>query len=197
VEQFRDEKERVELDQGATMKLATARRIKQHVEAFAEQAGLWIVKPTRKDRTILVYTDENKLVAEGSTWAEVSKQLAAWRDALKYGTNPVKPSSRVRGIRVRELHGAEYEEAARLFSDFTGHDGEPWAKARVALPKVALVVGRCDGVLYTTVRDGQREKYIHRFKAAAAPILAASPDGRQLFLLGGEFRFTERGIVDL
>jgi len=62
---------------------------------------------------------------------------------------------------------------------------------------VALVVGRCDGVLYTTVRDGAREKYIHKFKASDAPLLAISPDGCQILLIGGNYRFTERGIVDL
>ena len=61
---------------------------------------------------------------------------------------------------------------------------------------ICLVVGTCDGVLYTTVRDGRKEKYIHKFKADDAPLLVVSPDGRQLMLIGGRFRFTERGIVD-
>jgi len=97
---------------------------------------------------------------------------------------------------VRELHGREYDDALRLFEDFTGHQGQPFAKAKIKLPKTVLVVGRCDGVLYTTVRDDKTEKYIHKFRAKSAPLLCASPDGSQLFLLGGVFRFTDRGIVD-
>jgi hypothetical protein len=111
--------------------------------------------------------------------------------------NPVLPSRRVRvreSLNPRERK--DYDRAAKLFSDFTGHDAEPFARARIELPSVALVVGRCDGVLYTTMRDGEREKYIHRFKAKDAPALCASPDGRTLFLIGGNFEFTERGIVD-
>lgn len=183
------------------MKRATAREIRRHVEAFARQEDLHVSPPTRGDRSILVMQwttdaagkDRGKVIAEGRTWAEISSQLAAWRHAKIHGRNPVPPSSR---IKVRELHGAEYEEALRLFEDFTGHQGKPVAKTHVSLPKTAMVVGRLDGVLYTTVRDGEKEKYIHRFKARSAPILAASADGRQLFILGGEFRFTERGIVD-
>lgn len=50
--------------------------------------------------------------------------------------------------------------------------------------------------MYTTVRDGEVEKYIHRFKKSARPILAASHDGKQLVLIGGDFVFTECGITD-
>lgn len=58
-------------------------------------------------------------------------------------------------------------------------------------------MGRLDGVLYTTVRDGKKERYIHEFSARAAPILAASADGDELRILGGHFEVTERGIEDL
>ena len=61
---------------------------------------------------------------------------------------------------------------------------------------VALKVGWCDGILYTTERDGNVEKYIHKFKKSSRPLLAASFDGKNLLLLGGAFRFTDRGIVD-
>lgn len=57
-------------------------------------------------------------------------------------------------------------------------------------------MGRLDGVLYTTVRDGKTEKYIHEFSEKAAPILAASADGDELRIVGGQFEVTERGIED-
>lgn len=107
----------------------------------------------------------------------------------------VPPSRRVK---LRNAHGAEFEAAAKLYEDFTGHQAEPLANIPAPkMPKVALVVGRCDGVLYSTVRDGKKEKYIHQFKAKDAPILCVSPDGYQILLIGGNFRFTELGIVDL
>ena len=52
------------------------------------------------------------------------------------------------------------------------------------------------GVLYTTVRDGKEEKYIHQFKAKDKPLLCVTPDGTQILLVGGAYDFTERGIVD-
>lgn len=63
-------------------------------------------------------------------------------------------------------------------------------------PKAGLVIGDLDGVLYSATRDGKRERYIHRFRKRSRPLLAASSDGTQLRILGGEFEFTEAGIED-
>ena len=102
----------------------------------------------------------------------------------------VPPSSRARG---RD----DLERAADLFERFTGHDAQNETRVTVPpLPKVAAVIGECDGVLYTTVRDGQTERYIHKFRKADKPLLCVAPDGRQILLVGGRYRFTEAGIVD-
>lgn len=61
---------------------------------------------------------------------------------------------------------------------------------------MGLVVGELDGVLYSTTRDGKREKYIHRFRRKSRPLLAASHDGKTLRIVGGRFEFTEAGIED-
>jgi hypothetical protein len=92
---------------------------------------------------------------------------------------------------------AEMAQARKLFEDFTGHE-LTHAKRLPApkLPRLAVKIGTVDGILYTTVRDGKTERYIHEFKRKARPTFAVSPDGRQLFMLGGAYNFTERGIVD-
>lgn len=110
----------------------------------------------------------------------------------------VPPSSRAGKRRsVAPSAGAQVRRAANLYERFSGHDPEAVGRVKVkALPKVAAVIGTCDGVLYTTVRDGVVEKYIHKFKAADKPLLCVSPDGTQILLVGGAYDFTERGIVD-
>jgi len=150
--------------------------------------------------------------------------------------------------------GAAVRAAARRYTAFTGHKNvqvtQADRKGRRDLPAVVLKVGYCDGLqlrlangstadltwsgagrpilaaspdgkklfllerktnrysrvlqnakclamLYTTIRDHQRERYIHEFETAASrPLLRVSVDGKSLYPIGGSFTFTDRGIVD-
>jgi hypothetical protein len=55
-------------------------------------------------------------------------------------------------------------------------------------------VGELRGVIYRTRRvPGEAPKnYVHFFKRS--PLLAADPMGRRLFIIGGQYRVTNRGI---
>lgn len=91
---------------------------------------------------------------------------------------------------------ARVEKAAKLFESFTGHDADTVKKLSHKFPDTCLQVGKCDGIMYETVRDGKTEHYIHKFKKHARPVLGASHDGTQLVLIGGNFTFTDAGITD-
>lgn len=95
----------------------------------------------------------------------------------------------------REL-SQDAEQAARRLEAFTGHEARRMKTVKVPTAKAALEVGPCLLIGYETTRDGKRENYVHRFASHARPLLAASSDGRTLFLLGGAYRFTDRGITD-
>lgn len=88
------------------------------------------------------------------------------------------------------------KEAAYLFEDFTGHKATSYTKHKKNNVDVALEFGKCTGIMYETIRDGKKEYYCHEFKKSARPALAASYDGKQLLLVGGNYNFTNRGIVD-
>ncbi|TXH48437.1 MAG: hypothetical protein E6Q97_24865 [Desulfurellales bacterium] len=108
----------------------------------------------------------------------------------------VPPSSRA-GKR-RRIIASDVDRVADLVERFKGHDAEELGVFDVPdLPSTVAVIGECDGVLYTTVRDGRVEKYIHKFRAKDKPLLCVSPDGSQMLFIGGRYVFTERGIVDL
>lgn len=83
-----------------------------------------------------------------------------------------------------------------MFESFTGHDAKKIVKTNHKFDDTYLQVGHCDGILYSTVRDGVPEKYIHKFKKSARPIFGVSHDGAQLALIGGNFQFTDAGITD-
>jgi hypothetical protein len=82
------------------------------------------------------------------------------------------------------------------YEEFSGHRAGYGEKVKLKIPRAGLVVGELDGVLYTTVRDGETERYVHKFRQKSKPVLVAGSDGRSLHVLGGDYEFTERGIVD-
>lgn len=108
--------------------------------------------------------------------------------------NPVPASSRAGAS--RQVRGM-VNQAADLYERFSGHDPQEIGTVDIPdLPPVGVAIGDVDGILYTTVRDGVKEKYIHKFHAKDKPLFVVSPDGKSLFLIGGNYTFTERGIVD-
>jgi len=139
--------------------------------------------------------------------SRINKALAAWdcdlppmlpKKAVSKGIrpkNPVPPSSKAGMVSYADRDAIS--KAADLYERFSGHDAEIVGKVRVnPMPKVGVAVGEVDGILYTTVRDGVLEKYIHKFRKADKPLFVVSPDGKSLHLVGGNYTFTERGIVD-
>lgn len=108
----------------------------------------------------------------------------------------VPPSSRARS-RPKLSTRRDIQKAADLYERFSGHEAEAIGLVDVPeLPEVGVAIGDVDGILYTTVRDGKVERYIHQFKSKDRPLFVVSPDGKQLFMIGGGYDFTERGIVD-
>lgn len=102
-----------------------------------------------------------------------------------------------RGKRRPIRGGSEVRKAADLYERFSGHEATEGARVTVPPPlKVGVAIGDVDGILYTTVRDGVTEKYIHKFAKKDRPLFVVSPDGKQLLMVGGSYTFTERGIVD-
>lgn len=88
-------------------------------------------------------------------------------------------------------------KAKRLYEDFSGHKGQTVAKTvKPVVPDTMMVLGTMLGVAYEAVRDGKREKYFHEFARKSQPLLCVSPDGDQLFIIDGNYKVTDHGIVD-
>lgn len=87
--------------------------------------------------------------------------------------------------------------AKELFESFTGHEANESIVMDISpMPSTLVAIGEVLGIIYATRRDGNIEKYIHKFKAKARPLLGISPDGKSAHLIGGSFEFGERGFVD-
>lgn len=111
------------------------------------------------------------------------------QNIYSYRTSDLKRNPAPRADKIRA--------AARRFQAFTGHTASAGEQVHFPdNPGVGLAIGPLLGVMYSTIRDGKRENYIHRFRSQSRPLLATSHDGSTLYLLGGAYRFTARGIVD-
>jgi len=86
-------------------------------------------------------------------------------------------------------------QAAQLFHEFTGRKSARISKHEMpALPTEGLVFGRLVDVGYESARDGRL--YRHTFRVRSRPLLVATPDGKTVYIVGGRYAFTDRGIVD-
>ena len=90
---------------------------------------------------------------------------------------------------------SDYAAAKELYREFTGEEPDRLDTIRLPSYKVAIVIGECDGIMYTTQRDGETERYIHEFTdTGARPLLCVTHDGKQLLLVGGSYEFRDSGM---
>jgi hypothetical protein len=90
------------------------------------------------------------------------------------------------------------QQGKRLYSGFMRR--APMREQKVTIPappKVALAIGKVSRLYYVSDRGGREIEYRHDFASGSRPLLAVSHDGKTLMLLGGAYRFTNRGIEDL
>lgn len=91
----------------------------------------------------------------------------------------------------------QIDQGLQLFKDFRGDEPQNIDRVKIPpAPKVLMMLGECSGVMYETDRDGERETYLHRFKKSSRPALCVTPDGKTLYLIGGVYQVTDRGIED-
>jgi hypothetical protein len=92
----------------------------------------------------------------------------------------------------------EFRDAFRLHEQF--RETKP-TRARVIrapkMPSVLMVMGTVEKIHYRTTHKGRAHLYRHDFAPGSRPMIAAGPKRNQLFLIGGRFHVTARGIVDL
>jgi len=67
-------------------------------------------------------------------------------------------------------------------------------RCRRIIPRVLVQLGRLRGVIYSAEKGcrGRPKTYIHFMRRP--PLLACDARGRQMFILGGRYRITPRGI---
>lgn len=95
-----------------------------------------------------------------------------------------------------EDYGPLGTRAARLFRRYHCFDpsGVVLATHDRVIPPLLVHLGWLRGLIYQSDRGspGTSKSFVHFMKSP--PRLACDPDGRQLYLVGGRYRVTRRGI---
>lgn len=91
----------------------------------------------------------------------------------------------------------EQQAAVELFRDFREREPTRAKQVELIIPEALMVMGPCEFIGYRTTHGRAGRLYQHEFAGGSRPLLCAGPEDNQLFLIGGRFRVTERGIVDL
>lgn len=99
-------------------------------------------------------------------------------------------------ITKRNPATTKQERARELYRQFTGADPDNAKLVSVPGIETATVVGHVEAIEYETVRDGKKQRYIHKFKKHARPEMVTAHDGSKIGLRGGKYKFTDRGIID-
>ncbi len=88
--------------------------------------------------------------------------------------------------------------AKQGFRDFTGHEPKKTLRTKLDDRDIAgYALGDMVGVAYEATRDGVKDQYFHRFKKSARPKLVSKSDGSQLYIAGGKYKVTDRGVEDM
>lgn len=101
----------------------------------------------------------------------------------------------------RRKNPEKLDEAARKLEDFTGRQATHVERAPARSDeKTGLVIGELKAVEYLAAREGieggRMVRWHHKFRKGSRPLLAATTDGKQLHVVGGQYEFTEAGIED-
>ncbi len=89
------------------------------------------------------------------------------------------------------------KNAVGLYRKFREADPKRARRVTVKLPEAVMVMGRVSAVEYETTHKGVAHKYRHDFVPGSRPLITASSRKNGLYLHGGRYHVTDRGIVDL
>jgi len=102
----------------------------------------------------------------------------------------------VTGRRATEQTGRELCGGTRLYDQFHGFPARALRRVRCRreIPEVMVDLGELRAVVYRSDRGspGRPRTYVHFLESS--PRLACDAAGRQLYVLGGNYRVTRRGI---
>jgi len=94
------------------------------------------------------------------------------------------------------LNARDRRKAIKIYKDFREKNPQTLSVFEVDVPSAVACIGHVESIDYRTTHGKKLALYRHDFSPGSRPLFCVAADGRSLWLLGGRFKFTERGIVD-
>lgn len=95
------------------------------------------------------------------------------------------------------MSNSQVRRARRLYQEFRERTPGKVKRITIEVPEALAVMGYADFIGYRTTHGRRAHLYRHDFADGSRPLLCAGTDDKQLYLIGGRYRVTRRGIVDL
>lgn len=141
--------------------------------------------------------DGIKMATMPATVAGVSKFLTAFYGWGAIRENPVNAKARAKLAKALALRAAFRDTAG------TRKDKKPRVKTVTVrgVDGVQIGIGKVAAIEYTLVDEKGKpirgQAFRHEFTGRSQPMLTASHDGKQLYFVGGQYRFKTDGINDI
>ena len=87
-------------------------------------------------------------------------------------------------------------KAVDLYTSFREKKPRKIKRISFDVPEIVACMGHVEAIEYRTTHGKKVTLYKHDFAPGSRPLLCVSADGRQILLLGGRYKWTDRGIVD-
>jgi hypothetical protein len=91
----------------------------------------------------------------------------------------------------------DIRSSAKLYEEFREEPPERARRVEFKVPAAVAVMGQVEFIGYMTTHAGRTHLYVHQFAPGSRPTLGAGKGRNQAYLIGGRYRVTDRGIVDL
>lgn len=88
-------------------------------------------------------------------------------------------------------------ETIKLFRKFREREPSIIKEVEIVIPDDLMVMGHVEFIGYRTTHGNVAKLYKHDFAKGSRPLLCTGTGKNELFLVGGRYHVTERGIVDL
>lgn len=91
----------------------------------------------------------------------------------------------------------DLRRAIGLYRAFRESEPKRARRVHMRLPKAVARVGTVEFIGYMTTHHGRVTLYVHDFAPGSRPALYAGTHRNQLYMFGGRFKVTGRGITDM